>query len=120
MHGRANAQVTSHAMHYASHFTRHASEEEFTRDLREAQNEMQGGSRAVGSANDAVRDTRDALVKRGEKLQVRRDVVFASYRSNCSWNSLVRDTWAECGRSLAAPSRCGAGRVSRCVLAFTV
>jgi hypothetical protein len=60
-------------MHYASHFTRHASEEEFTRDLREAQNEMQGGSRAVGSANDAVRDTRDALVKRGQMLQVWRD-----------------------------------------------
>lgn len=72
-------------MHYVSHFTRHASEEEFTRDLREAQNEMKGGSRAVGSANDAVRDTRDALVRRGQMLQVSRDVVSASYRSNCSW-----------------------------------
>jgi hypothetical protein len=65
--------------------TLHGAEDEFTNDLREAQREVDRG----GMANDVVRDTRDALIKRGEKLQVtgdRRRALFI----------LTRHTLTEC------------------------
>ena len=62
-------------MRLTSHVTHDASEDEFTEDLREAQREEEekrGGASggASASANAAVRDTRDALVQRGQQLQV--------------------------------------------------
>ncbi len=50
--------------------TLRATEDEFTNDLREAQRELEGGGVRVGMANDVVRDTRDALIRRGNQLQV--------------------------------------------------
>ena len=59
-------------MRLSSHVTHDASEDEFTEDLREAQREVEEkrGGGASASANAAVRDTRDALVQRGQQLQV--------------------------------------------------
>lgn len=50
--------------------TLRATEDEFTNDLREAQRELESGGVRVGMANDVVRDTRDALIRRGNQLQV--------------------------------------------------
>ena len=70
-----NEPVTPRHMRLTSHVTHDASEDEFTEDLREAQRaeeEKRGGASggASASANAAVRDTRDALVQRGQQLQV--------------------------------------------------
>ncbi len=59
-------------MREASDVTLHVTEEEFEQDMREYQEQqaVQGGSRTAASANDAVRDTRDALLRRGQQLEV--------------------------------------------------
>jgi hypothetical protein len=59
-------------MRDASYVTHHATEEEFEQDKREHQEQqaVKGGSSTAGSANDAVKDTKHALLQRGEQLQV--------------------------------------------------
>ena len=96
-------------MRLTSHVTHDASEDEFTEDLREAQRaeEQKRGGGASASANAAVRDTRDALVQRGQQLQVTIHVFHHFVPTYFIF--FARNAWAEHRGPLPEAAKCSTG-----------